>query len=142
MTKKVTGGCRCGAVRYESKAEPLFALTCFCTDCQKFYGGEKSLAMVLPREALEVTGKVTFYSVTGGSGQPVERGFCPTCGTQVIGKSGISPHLITVTVGSLDDASNFQANMCVYTASAQPWTQIPKDIPAFEGMPDQIPGAE
>ena len=139
MTKKTAGGCRCGAVRYECEAAPLFGVTCYCTDCQKFYGGEKSTALVLPREVLKVTGEVTYYEVTGGSGQPVDRGFCPTCGTPLIGKPGIAPHLITVTVGSLDDASRFQTAMCVYTSSAQPWAHIPEGVPRFEKMPDQIP---
>ncbi|MDH3475088.1 MAG: GFA family protein [Rhodospirillales bacterium] len=141
MTKKVTGGCHCGAVRYECEAAPLFGVTCYCTDCQTFYGGEKGLGLVLPREALRVTGEVTYYESVGGSGQPVERGFCPTCGTQLIGKPGIAPHLVSVSVGSLDDASGFQTTICVYTSSAQPWSHLPDDVPSFEKMPDQIPEA-
>jgi hypothetical protein len=30
----ITGGCRCGAVRYMIEAEPLFARHCWCRDCQ------------------------------------------------------------------------------------------------------------
>ncbi len=141
MAEKITGSCRCGAVRYESEAAPLFGVTCYCTDCQKFYGGERGLGLVLPREALKVTGEVTYYEVAGGSGQPVGRGFCPTCGTHLTGKPGIAPHLISVTVGSLDDPSSFQTSMCVYTSSAQPWAHIPEGVPHFEKLPDQIPEA-
>ncbi len=96
---------------------------------------------MLPREALKVTGEVTYYEVASGSGHPVDRGFCPTCGTPLFGKPGIAPHLISVTAGSLDDASGFQTNMCVYTSSAQPWAHFPEGVPSFEKMPDQIPEA-
>ena len=141
MPEKTTGGCHCGSVRYESNAAPLFGVTCYCSDCQKIYGGEKSLALVLPRESLKLTGEVTYYEVVAGSGQPVARGFCPTCGTPLIGKPDIAPHLISVTVGSLDDASDFKANMCVYTSRAHPWAHIPEGVPQFEEMPDRIPKA-
>ena len=79
MPEKTTGGCHCGSVRYESNAAPLFGVTCYCSDCQKIYGGEKSLALVLPRESLKVTGEVTYYEVVAGSGQPVARGFHLFC---------------------------------------------------------------
>ena len=33
--RKITGGCQCGAVRYEIDAEPMVALHCECLDCKK-----------------------------------------------------------------------------------------------------------
>jgi hypothetical protein len=35
----ITGGCRCGAVRYTIEAEPLFARHCWCRDCQYIGAG-------------------------------------------------------------------------------------------------------
>ena len=34
-----TGGCVCGAVRYECSAEPIMTLKCHCRDCQQVTGG-------------------------------------------------------------------------------------------------------
>ena len=141
MPKIITGGCRCGAMRYEAAAEPLFTVNCFCNDCQKFYGGDKSSAVVFPRDAVEIAGEVTYFEVTGGSGQPVSRGFCPTCGTPLFGFPEIAGHLMSVTAGSLDDASWFRPAMNVYTCRAQPWAQMAEGIPSFEKLPDQIPEA-
>jgi hypothetical protein len=37
-TKRHTGGCLCGALRYEAEGEPLYAGYCYCTDRQKASG--------------------------------------------------------------------------------------------------------
>lgn len=139
MTKPISGGCRCGAVRYSCPAEPIMTVTCSCSDCQIFYGGVMSAAVILPKEALEVTGNVTYFDVEGSSGKPVSRGFCPTCGTPLFGKPGIAPQLVSVTAGSLDDSSTFRPQMSVFTSGARTWVKVAEDIPGFARMPDQIP---
>src|SRR5215472_15442650 len=35
---RFTGGCLCGALRYEAKGEPLYTGHCYCSDCQKASG--------------------------------------------------------------------------------------------------------
>jgi hypothetical protein len=35
-----SGGCVCGAVRYECSAEPIMMFKCHCSDCQRLTGGE------------------------------------------------------------------------------------------------------
>ena len=35
MTEIRTGGCQCGAVRYELSGEPLPLVICHCRECQK-----------------------------------------------------------------------------------------------------------
>ncbi len=37
-TKRITGGCLCGALRYEAEGEPHFAGYCCCADCRKASG--------------------------------------------------------------------------------------------------------
>ena len=139
MTKPITGGCRCGALRYRCAAEPVTAVTCSCDDCKVFYGGVISAALVLPRAAVEITGDVTYYEVEGGSGKLVSRGFCPTCGTQIFGLPGIAPQLMSVTVGTLDDSSGFKPEMNVYQSKAWPWLHLDEDVVSFPEMPDRIP---
>ena len=139
MTTPITGGCRCGAVRFSCAADPITMVTCSCSDCQVFYGGVMSAAIVLPRQALEVAGDVTYYEVEGSSGKPVSRGFCPACGTQLFGKPGIAPQLVSVTAGTLDDSSSFRPQLNVFTSRARPWVTVAEDIPGFPEMPDQIP---
>jgi hypothetical protein len=43
---KISGGCLCGAVRYECNAEPLGTAICHCTHCQKVSGSAFSVNVV------------------------------------------------------------------------------------------------
>ena len=38
MCKLIEGGCLCGAVRYGAKAKPIFAIHCYCRQCQHITG--------------------------------------------------------------------------------------------------------
>jgi hypothetical protein len=35
MPRKLSGGCVCGAIRYECDADPVIMMNCHCRDCQK-----------------------------------------------------------------------------------------------------------
>src|SRR5271169_7134651 len=35
MPQKLSGGCACGAIRYECDADPVIMMNCHCRDCQK-----------------------------------------------------------------------------------------------------------
>jgi hypothetical protein len=41
----MTGGCQCGAIRYEIGGFPLLLYTCNCTDCQRQSGSAFALNM-------------------------------------------------------------------------------------------------
>jgi hypothetical protein len=97
--KSLTGGCQCGAVRYEWRGEMAHASVCHCRMCQKASGqpfmgfaGGKQEHLRWTRGAPKVF----------RSSDMVERGFCKECGTPLTyafdGTGNIS-----VTINSLDD---------------------------------------
>ncbi len=53
----------CGAVHYECSADPLAIGTCHCQDCQRATGTVFATAMVVPREAVTITGEVKYYDL-------------------------------------------------------------------------------
>lgn len=55
MSTNFTGGCACGAIRYEVSAEPIVMFNCHCRDCQKTTGGPYTPVMYVPASAFKIT---------------------------------------------------------------------------------------
>jgi hypothetical protein len=135
MTSNLTGGCMCGAVRYESSAKPLIAGNCHCRDCQKSSGGAFVAVMAVPASSLKI-GQVKYYDSKADSGNSFSRGFCPECGARLFAKSSRDPRLAMIAAGSLDDPSLFQPTMDFFTSSAQPWDHMNPALRKFPKMPN------
>ncbi|MEO8925789.1 MAG: GFA family protein [Caulobacteraceae bacterium] len=116
-----TGGCLCGAVRYEISADPMGRVACHCRACQYASGGSPTLAMVLPKAALKVTqGEPRVYWSKGDSGGEVGRYFCEVCATPLFSYPSAA-EIAVVRVGSLDDPSDFAVQADMWMSAAQPW---------------------
>lgn len=136
MNAPFTGGCRCGAIRYECTAEPVRTVHCFCTDCQKLTGTQMSTNLLVPKTAFRVTqGQATAFDVVGDSGSKVRRFFCATCGTPLYGEPEVLSEMTVVKVGSLDDSSWVEPAASIYVDSAPGWAVVPGGIPRFGKMP-------
>ena len=132
---KASGGCLCGAVRYEIDGEPIFAGHCHCTDCQKATGTGHASVTCLPKSAMRITGETRGYRVPGDSGLGYTRQFCPTCGSLVFGEAEGMPGMMMVTAGTLDDPSLYQPQMVIFARSRPAWDRIDSGLPEFQTMP-------
>ena len=79
MAQTLTGGCLCGAVRYKVSADLIFSGKCYCDDCRKTSGLGNGSIYAVPEPSVTITGKLTEFKKSGGSGQPITRRFCPVC---------------------------------------------------------------
>jgi len=129
--KKITGGCSCGAVRYEIAADPVFMLNCHCRDCQRATGSAYAPVVVVPRNATKISGELKYFKVVGESGKYVERGFCPKCGSRVNGNLERFPDVVGFLAGSLDDPSLHEPGMDLFTASAHHWDHMAPHLQKF-----------
>ena len=134
-TPTFTGGCFCGAVRYQAEADPIFSINCHCRGCQKTSGGGYAPIFMLPAAVLTVTGEVSYYESKGDTGHSVLRGFCPTCGSQLFGKPAVLPGTVGIKAASLDDPARYQPGADMYTDSAQPWDVMNPQLPKFAKAP-------
>ena len=133
--REMTGGCLCGQVRYSANVEPAIVAVCHCKNCQKQTGTAFSVLVGVPKTALSVQGNVKTFHDTGDSGQPVDRNFCPECGSPIISDVAVMPDLRFIKAGTLDDTSWLDPKMHVYCDSAEPWTPIPEGSQKFGKMP-------
>ena len=108
----ITGGCACGAVRYECSADPIMAANCYCRDClpQRSTGTAMASVMIVPKAALKVTGALKHYEVTGDSGNKVSRGFCPDCGSPIISIISAMESMVALKAASLRRPRAIQAD--------------------------------
>lgn len=130
-----TGQCACGAIHFEITQPFMASGACHCTDCQKITGGAANYVVLVPKDGLTVTkGDLAHYRKTGDSGGVVSRAFCGDCGTHLWGEPAHEP-FFTVKVGTLDDRSDYEPQMEIFTASAPAWHLKHDGIPHFERMP-------
>lgn len=132
---KISGGCLCGKVRYSADAEPAFVGLCHCNDCQKFTGSAFAVVIGVPKSAVTVTGTLKGFTKPGGSGQPIERQFCPECGASVIDEANAMPGIVMIGAGTLDDPGWVKPAAQIYCASAQPWVQLGGEFKTFAAAP-------
>jgi hypothetical protein len=127
----LSGGCACGAVRYEATVDPVLMLNCHCRDCQHAGGSGYAPLVIVPKQGLQLHGELRYHVSKGENGKAVERGFCPNCGSQIAMKLERMPDVIGIQAGSLADPSRFVPVMDVFTECAQPWDHMQLDRKKF-----------
>ncbi|MDP2697424.1 GFA family protein [Thalassospira sp.] len=136
MTQLYSGGCACGAIRYETTSEPVFQNHCQCRDCQKRSGTGHGSYLTFPRRAdVTITGEAKSWRMTGDSGNEKIHAFCPDCGTPVYLTFTAMPELIAVHAASLDDPGLFNPQVLTYSVGGHAWDRMDVSLPAFERMP-------
>jgi hypothetical protein len=136
MPTQFFGGCACGAIRYSAEGEPLFSMNCHCRDCQRETGSAYTAVFAVRSATFRVTqGEPKYFELTADSGHTTTRAFCANCGSPLFGLPGISPDMVTIRVGSLDDPGVFRPSQDIYTASAQPWDCMNPDLPKSPKLP-------
>ncbi len=121
MSQRVSGGCKCGLVRYEGARLDVPMFRCHCLDCQKLTGSGHSEMMALERDTFSIGADCRTYEMLGGSGQPTFSGFCPMCGSQLTRHSTRMSDRVYVHAASLDDPGLYSPAKSLWAESAQPW---------------------
>jgi hypothetical protein len=133
----MTGGCRCGAIRYEITSFPLLLYTCNCTDCQRQTGSAFALNMpVRFNDFRLLRGEPNGWHHTSPNGTAVISRFCGNCGTRLYGERDGRPETVSLRAGTLDDTSWLVPVAHFFTRSAQPWVQPASGAQCFETQPN------
>jgi hypothetical protein len=132
--RRFTGGCLCGAIRFEAVGEPLFTGHCHCADCRKASGGGFIPFMGFAASQVRFEGEPRQYRCPSLRGISV-RNFCPTCGGLVFGGDVGVDEQHTVYAGALDDPSLFEPKIAIFERDRPCWVALPAGVTTFETMP-------
>ena len=130
-----TGGCLCGAIRYECPEQPISAGTCHCRDCQRWMGGAFHTIAGFPVSSFRFAkGKPKIFNAPSGI---KELGFCSECGSPLwdryfepLSDDGIiGPNTVWIPIGTLDnpESVNLAFHYCV--ESQLPWVNFNDELP-------------
>jgi len=124
----ITGGCLCGAIRYEISMPAISTGYCHCRICQRFTGSTMSIWTAFPESAVQfLTGEPRYFA----SSPIARRGFCPECGaslTYQLLRPRPAAYLVFHTT-SLDAPQDFSPNVHGGVESQLPWIDILDDMP-------------
>ena len=127
---KVTGGCQCGAIRYNAEVDPATSTVCHCHDCQKFSGSGWRASVRTRADDLRVTGSPQVYVKTAESGTKRGQAFCPTCGSALYAFTPPDPEIVSLRLGGVDQRADLPPQSQIWCESAQPWSLDISGLPA------------
>ncbi|MDB5587070.1 MAG: glutathione-dependent formaldehyde-activating [Devosia sp.] len=122
-----TGGCLCGAVRYQVQGEPYISGLCHCATCRKLTGSPFSATANWHLSQFQMTGEIQTYE---------RRSFCPTCGSRLffLFEGGVELFL-----GTLDAAPNgIEPAVEVWTIRREHWLPVVPGAISYPENPSEL----
>ena len=126
--KTSTGGCLCGAVRYEVKGPLRDVVNCHCSFCQKQHGGfgphtkARNVNITLTK-----TDGLSWYKTS----DVARRGFCRECGSGLFWEP-FELDATGIIASTLDGPTGLKTMGHIYVAEKSDFYQITDDLPQFE----------
>jgi hypothetical protein len=122
----LSGGCRCGAVRYEVADMFQYAANCHCSGCRAATGSAFKSFAGIEREKLTITEGHDDLAIFGDESLNDTR--CGACGSFLFSvvREGEWVH---VAMGSLIDEPSVRPTEHIFVGSKAPWFEITDDLP-------------
>ena len=117
----LTGGCFCGAIRYEASGEPFNATACHCSDCRRITAAPFVAWFSVPASRFRfILGEPRHFA----SSAVAVRSFCPGCGTPLTFKHEDWPGEVDITTCSLGHPELVPPRDHVRTTGQLPWVHV------------------
>jgi hypothetical protein len=131
-----TGGCLCGAIRYETVGEPVFTLRCHCRDCQRQSGA----AHVPPLASLARDFASSRAHQSGISRKPTAATTSPASSAVIAARRctcrlGLAPTSSDFASALWTTPGWFKPDADICMKSAQPWDHDQPKVPKHDTYP-------
>jgi hypothetical protein len=110
-------------------------LNCHCLDCQRSSGAPFASGFIVRVSDMAITGAPKAYSVRAASGGLAIRSFCSDCGSPLFARGEATSEVMSIRFPTLDNPSEFQPMLDIWTSSAQPWVCLSQAIPHYSQLP-------
>ncbi len=143
MPMQLSGGCRCGAVRFTVASHtPVPYQLCYCSICRKTAGaGGYAINLGADAHTLKTHGRTAiFHAEIDGRRSKAERHFCPRCGTPLWLFDKTWPDLVHPHASAIDTPLPVPpSRVHLMLGSKASWVepQIGPDDLAFDVYPEQ-----
>lgn len=126
----LTGGCHCGAVRYECAAPVSKPAICHCTSCRRTTGAQSVAWMSVKRADFKLlSGTPREYTSSEG----VVRSFCDRCGCSLGYMHSNYPDQLDLTLATLDEPSAMAPTDHIWMSDAASWDRPGDGLPQHAG---------
>ncbi len=124
-----TGGCLCGAVRYELRGELRGVYNCHCGQCRRSHGHFGAYSSVT-HDQISFTERrgLNWYR----SSNIARRGFCGECGSSLFWEPADKDHL-AIAAGSFDQPSGLTTLGHIFTDDKGDYYTIDDDLESWPG---------
>ena len=142
MTQSYAGKCLCGSVTYVANGPPVVTAQCHCKECRTLSGAGHSTGAMFARSDVALEGKLREYRYTSAKGTTVTKAFCPSCGSPILGTNSGSPDHITLTLGTMIDASDLDVDVVIFARDKPRWYRVTSSVLTFDTQPEWTPDPE
>ena len=134
MVETRTGGCMCGAVRFEARGTPFDVSHCHCRSCRRHSGAAMVTLAGYRTDQVAFSGTPRrFYASSPG----VRRAFCGECGTPLTweGDDAERGAVVELHISTFDAPESLIPVSHAFEPERIPWLEIDDDLPRYRGFP-------
>ncbi len=124
-----TGGCLCGAVRYEVRGPLRPVVNCHCGQCRRWHG---HFGAYTNAATADVTVKGKTHLKWFKSSSFARRGFCKTCGSSLFWQR-LGADTLSIAAGTLDARTGLKTVRHIFMAHRGDYYAVPDRLEKLPG---------
>ncbi len=130
--ERVSGGCLCGAVRFEIEFPTITCGHCHCSMCRRAHGAGFVTWIIAERQRWRILAGeerlVRYRSSDHGT-----RSFCGTCGSTLFFESTSRPDQVDVVLANVEGKIDRDPELHVYFDDRAEWVHVADGLPRLGG---------